>query len=203
MQQGNIKCAMCIVHIVHNVHYVDHWRLLSSCRCWCWCRTPRDPQPASAQHHLTPPRAAGSARAAVGLLILTKGDTWIVIYFTSLTVLSSFISFSPDLLCLRIISKFIKLFFETYSDMWFTFLIYHSSFFFLETSSFCEYIWRRNASLAKDRDWPPHLLSCAGCRVTTTGARCGLLLSLLGHSTQWWLMGWPAALCLQMSWTGA
>ena len=73
MQQGNIKCAMCIVHIVHNVHNVDHWRL--SCRCWCWCRTPRDPQPASVQHHLTPPQAAGQqwdcsylARAILELL---------------------------------------------------------------------------------------------------------------------------------------
>ena len=161
---------------------------------------PDSPRPpacfCSASSHPT-----ASCRAAVGLLILSKGDTWIVIYFTSLTVLSSFISFSPDLLCLRIISKFIKLFFETYSDMWFTFLILLPSS--LLEIWFCEYIWRRNASLAKDRDWPPHLLSCAGCRVTTTGVRWGLLLSHLGHSTQWWLMGWPAALCLQMSWTGA
>ena len=185
MQQDNIKCAL---HIVHNV---DHRRLLS---CWCWCRTPRDPQPA--QHHLTPPRAAG---AAVRLLILTKGDTWIVIYFDcSFFIYIIFTRFT-------VFKNYIKVY-KTALRKLFWHMIQFSHvivllilFFFCNC---CEYIWRRNAPLAKDRDWPPYLLSCAGCRVTTTGARWGLL-SHLGHSTQWWLMSWPAALCLQMSWTGA
>ena len=182
MQQDNIKCAL---HIVHNV---DHRRLLS---CWCWCRTPRDPQPA--QHHLTPPRAAGALVTVLELLYT------LLLWLFCLHLYH----FSQIYWCLKIISKFIKLLFESYSDTWFNFLMSLFFLFWFYSCNCCEYIWRRNAPLAKDRDWPPYLLSSsAGCRVTTTGARWGLL-SHLGHSTQWWLMSWPAALCLQMSWTGA
>ena len=79
---------------------------------------------------------------------------------------------NPDLLNLMIISKFIKLLFESYSDTWFNFLMSLFFLFWFYSCNCCEYIWRRNAPLAKDRDWPPYLLSSGTrSRVTTTGAR--------------------------------